>query len=443
MIWIGYTTRYRTGGARLARAARTMAREKAATHGPAAVRCEAVESKREVLAAMDRIQRRGERLDELHLLSHSGMYGPMFGTTAWPEQFSPHEWRSLRLPFAPGGAAFFHACRTARWFAPFFARTFEVPTHGFHWYTTFSARPDRFAWAGPWRAGSGAHAPLYLLGCPGRKSHGLLGSALKYGGAVAAETMKRFEPAPPEGDPSYDGVADLYDEVFDDIRVRQVEWTWLERRVRAAGAAQAGHGLRLLDICCGNGALLEQLASRLASGAGVDASPAMVRLARRRLAAAAHLDVRQVDGPALPFPDDSFDLAVSLLSFRYLDWDPLMAELRRVLAPGGRLLVVDMVAAPARVKDLARFARGKAGWAWERVARRGYRRALRRLVSDPRWASMLRHNPIRAEHELRWYLESRFPGRRVELLDLGWHHRVLGFDSGPFEVGRTVELSYP
>ena len=56
---------------------------------------------------------------------------------------------------------------------------------------------------------------------------------------------------------------------------------------------------------------------------------------------------------------------------------------------------------------------------------------------------MLRYNPIRAEHELRWYLESRFPGRRVEVLDRGWHARVLAFDSGPFETGRVVELSYP
>ena len=58
-----------------------------------------------------------------------------------PEQFSPHEWRTLDLPFAPDGEAFFHACRSARWFAPFFARTFNVPASGFHWYTTVSLDP--------------------------------------------------------------------------------------------------------------------------------------------------------------------------------------------------------------------------------------------------------------------------------------------------------------
>jgi len=54
------------------------------------------------------------------------MYGIMFGSVAWPEQFSPHEWRQLTIrsrrapPVVP-------RLPTARWFAPFFARTFGVP----------------------------------------------------------------------------------------------------------------------------------------------------------------------------------------------------------------------------------------------------------------------------------------------------------------------------
>jgi len=95
-----------------------------------------VESKRDfVVAARARpkspgVRPRGEPggWKEVHFLGHSGMYGPMFRTTAMPEQFSPHEWRTLDIPFAPGGEAFFHACMTARWFAPFFADTFGVPT---------------------------------------------------------------------------------------------------------------------------------------------------------------------------------------------------------------------------------------------------------------------------------------------------------------------------
>ncbi len=60
-----------------------------------------------------------------------------------------------------------------------------------------------------------------------------------------------------------------------------------------------------------------------------------------------------------------------------------------------------------------------------------YQQALERMVTDPRWQTMLAYNPIRAEHELVWYFESRFPGRRVETLNVGRHARVMAFDSGP------------
>jgi hypothetical protein len=111
---------------------------------------------------MRRLSETGLRLRELHLVTHSGMYGPMFGSAAWPEQFSPHEWRTMDLPFAPGAEAFFHACRSARWFAPFFARTLGVPARGYHWYTSVSAAKDRFVWdglAGPTRRSTSSASP--------------------------------------------------------------------------------------------------------------------------------------------------------------------------------------------------------------------------------------------------------------------------------------------
>jgi hypothetical protein len=120
-----------------------------------------------------------------------------------------------------------------------------------------------------------------------------------------------------------------------------------------------------------------------------------------------------------------------------------MNELRRVLAPGGRILIVDMVTVPTRWRELPRFARSKARQLVGEARRPAFRRALRRLVHDPRWQVMLKYNPIRAEHELRWYLESRFPGREVELLTVGWNTRVLAFDSGPLEPGWVAPQSYP
>lgn len=440
VIWIGYTTLYREGGPKFARAAETMRRAKEAEavtrHPRPEVRCEKIESKLDFVQAMQRIKASGQELVELHFIGHSGMYGPMFRTTEMPEQFSPYEWRTLELPFARDGEAFFHACRSARWFAPFFARTFNVPARGFHWYTTVSLEPARFKWEG---LSTPPDAPLYVIGCKGRKSHGALGSLMKYAGRAPAEAMQRFLPEDPSGDPSYDAIAPLYAEVFEDIGVREVEWAWLTRRFDAVPGKP-----RVLDIGCGNGALLRKLSGRIAAGTGIDFSPVMIELAANRARSEhSHLRFETVREPKLPFPDASFDVVTSLLSFRYLDWDPIMNEIRRVLAPGGRIMIVDMVTAPVRVQELPQLAISKVRTILGTMKHRKFHRALQKLVSDPRWQTMLQYNPIRAEHELKWYLESRFPGRKVERLDVGVRARVLAFDSGPLQPGTVPPQSYP
>ena len=80
--WIGYTTRYRDGGPELRRAAEGSAeRLRAAGHD---VRCVAIESKAEFLDEMQLLVDAGTLLTELHFFGHSGLYGPMFNTTALP-----------------------------------------------------------------------------------------------------------------------------------------------------------------------------------------------------------------------------------------------------------------------------------------------------------------------------------------------------------------------
>jgi len=56
---------------------------------------------------------------------------------------------------------------------------------------------------------------------------------------------------------------------------------------------------------------------------------------------------------------------------------------------------------------------------------------------------MLKHNPIRAEHEMKWYLESRFPGRKVEKINVGWNSCILAFDSGDIKNIKDIYLTYP
>lgn len=98
-------------------------------------------------------------------------------------------------------------------------------------------------------------------------------------------------------------------------------------------------GRRVLDAGCGSGPLSAALLAKGALVTGFDASPAMVELARQRLGADADLHVAELGRP-LPFADGAFDDAVVSLVLHYLqDWTAPLAELRRVLKPGGRLLL--------------------------------------------------------------------------------------------------------
>jgi ubiquinone/menaquinone biosynthesis C-methylase UbiE len=98
-------------------------------------------------------------------------------------------------------------------------------------------------------------------------------------------------------------------------------------------------GRRMLDAGCGSGPLFEDLRSRGAHVSGFDASPAMLELARQRLGADADLRVADLSQP-LPYADATFDDVVCSLVLHYLrDWTAPLAELRRILKPGGRLLL--------------------------------------------------------------------------------------------------------
>lgn len=98
-------------------------------------------------------------------------------------------------------------------------------------------------------------------------------------------------------------------------------------------------GRRILDAGCGSGPLLAALRDRGAVVSGFDASVGMLEQARRRLGDDADLQVADLGSP-LPYADDTFDDVVAALVLHYLkDWGPALAELRRVLKPGGRLIV--------------------------------------------------------------------------------------------------------
>ncbi|MFM9370627.1 class I SAM-dependent methyltransferase [Streptomyces sp. Da 82-17] len=110
---------------------------------------------------------------------------------------------------------------------------------------------------------------------------------------------------------------------------------------RPAMLALAGDvtGRRILDAGCGSGPLTAALRERGADVTGIDASAGMLALARKRLGD--DVDLRRVDlREQLPFEDGEFDAVVASLVLHYLeDWAPTLGEMRRVLRPGGRLIV--------------------------------------------------------------------------------------------------------
>ena len=98
-------------------------------------------------------------------------------------------------------------------------------------------------------------------------------------------------------------------------------------------------GRRILDAGCGAGPLSAALRDRGAIMTGFDLSTAMIDLARRRLGEDADLTVTDLAKP-LPYADAAFDDVVASLVLHYLkDWTEPLAELRRVLKPGGRLIL--------------------------------------------------------------------------------------------------------
>jgi ubiquinone/menaquinone biosynthesis C-methylase UbiE len=132
----------------------------------------------------------------------------------------------------------------------------------------------------------------------------------------------------------YDSFAEAYTAESD----AGIQNAYYERPAILALAGDVA-GRRILDAGCGAGPLFATLRERGAIVTGIDASTGMLEEARRRLGDDADLQVADLASP-LPFPDDAFDDVIASLVLHYLeDWGPTLREMRRVLTPGGRLIV--------------------------------------------------------------------------------------------------------
>lgn len=147
----------------------------------------------------------------------------------------------------------------------------------------------------------------------------------------------------------FHSVADRYD-VMNDLMSAGLHRVW---KAFTIGRADVRPGMRVLDIAGGTGDLARAFAKRAGASGQVwltDINPSMLKVGRDRLMDRGLIVPTAVcDAELLPFPDGYFDRVSVAFGLRNMTHkDRALAEMRRVLKPGGKLLVLEFshVAAP-------------------------------------------------------------------------------------------------
>lgn len=108
------------------------------------------------------------------------------------------------------------------------------------------------------------------------------------------------------------------------------------------GLAALRPGERVLDVACGTGVVARLASPQVGSNgsvAGLDVNPAMLAVARTATPPGMSIEWHEANAEAMPFPGASFDIVLCQMGLQFMaDKPAALAEMHRVLVPGGRLI---------------------------------------------------------------------------------------------------------
>lgn len=217
---------------------------------------------------------------------------------------------------------------------------------------------------------------------------------------------------------TYDAVAKEYAGVFEDFNLRYFERPWLMKRIKKYQPQS------LLDLGCGNGYLSKALIGTVPNLFAVEPSGVMFALAKERLGNDAIL--YQVPAENLLFDDECFDMIVSFLSFRYMQWDKALLEIGRVLKQNGVFILIDLFAASFHPLYFHKYIETWLVTRIQYMKHKEYHRKLSLLIQHKDWQEMVRKHPRRDFLDAKKCIEKRFRIQEQKVLNMGFKGKTIG-----------------
>lgn len=171
--------------------------------------------------------------------------------------------------------------------------------------------------------------------------------------------------------------------------------------------------IRSLDVGCGTGRTVEILSPYFEESHGIDISKGMLEVAKDRCEPCPNTHLAQMNAAKLDFPDCHFDYVASHTTLHHFeDAHGPLQEMKRVLKPGGKLLVIDIIGHGLMKRHAGLVRRLVAGvHATKYGFRHGPKQAINqyKALTPPDWMQHLREDHFLPEQEMKTIFEDVFP----------------------------------